>query len=78
MPLDHSSENVFKKCYIANEFLVKKGFFLRVYEERDKFRCIIEKDVKGKNKNIRDLSSFVIQKFNSCDILKPEIKKEEK
>ena len=78
MPLDHSSENVLKKCSISNEFLVKKVFFLRVYEERDKFRYIIEKDVKGKNKNIRDLSSCVIQKFNGCDILKSEIKKEGK
>ena len=68
----------FKKHYIANEFLVKKGFFLRVYEERDKFRYIIEKGVKGKNKIVRDLSSCVIQKFNGCDILKSEIKKEEK
>ena len=32
----------------------------------------------GKNRNIRDLSSCVVQKFNGYDILRSELKNEEK
>ena len=59
-------------------FITKKNLFLQVYEQRDKFRYIIKKGVQGKNKVIRDLSSSVIKKFDSYDILKAEIKGEEK
>ena len=59
-------------------FITKKKKFLQVYEQRDKFRYVIKKGVQGKNKVIRDLSSSVIKKFDSYDILKAEIKGEEK
>ena len=59
-------------------FITKKNLFLQVYEQRDKFRYVIKKGVQGKNKVIRDLSSSVIKKFDSYDILKAEIKGEEK
>ena len=59
-------------------FITKKNLFLQVYEQRDKFRYVIKKGAQGKNKVIRDLSSCVIKKFDSYDILKAEIKGEEK
>ena len=47
---------------------MKKGLFLRVYERRDKFRYVIKKGAQGKCKNIRDLSSCVIQKLQHIKI----------
>ena len=51
---------------------------VRLYERRYKFRYIIEKGVQGKNNKIRNLSSCEIQRFNCHNILKPEIKRDEK
>ena len=45
--------------HIPSNFNEKK-LFLRVYEQRDKFRYVIKKGVQGKNKIIRDLSSCAI------------------
>ena len=56
----------------------KQGLFLCVYEQRDKFKYVIEKGIQGKNNVIRDFSSCVVKKSNGCDILKAEIKNEEK
>ena len=78
LQLDHSLENFFKKCHVANDFLEMKGLFLRVYERRDKFRHVIKKGAQGKNNMIRDLSSCVIQKINGYEILNTQLKNEEK
>ena len=78
LQLDHSLEKFFKECHIANDFLEMKGLFLSVYERRDKFRYVIKKGTQGKNNIIRDLSSSVVQKFNGYEILKVQLKSEEK
>ena len=57
---------------------MNKGLFLRVYERRDKFQYIIKKECMIKIRNIRGLPSCVVQKFNGYDILKSELKNEEK
>ena len=44
----------------------------------NRFRYIIKKGVRGKNNIIRDLSSCVIQKFNGYEILKHQLKDQEK
>ena len=44
--------------------------FLRVYERRGKFHYLIKKSIHGKNKEISDLSSCVIQKFNGYEVMK--------
>ena len=76
LQLDQSLDNFEKICFIANQLLVTKELLLKVYERRDKFCYII--GVHGKNKNLRDFSSCVFQKFNGYDILKSELKNEEK
>ena len=56
LQLDHSLENFFKKCHIANDFLEIKGLFPRDYERWDKFWYIIKKGVQGENNMICDCS----------------------
>ena len=67
----------FKKCHVVNDLLETKGFFLRVYKKRDKFRYVIKKGVSGKNNIICHLSLCVIQKFNGYEILKHQLKDQE-
>ena len=55
-----------------------KKLFSRVYEQRNKFRYVIEKGVQGKNNVTFDLSLCLITKFNGCNILKAQIKGEKK
>ena len=61
---------------MTNEILIKKIIFS--YEQYDKFRFLIKKGVKGKINVIRDLPSCVIKKFNDNNVLKREIKDEQK
>ena len=56
----------------------EKKLFLRVYEQRDKFRYVIKKGVQGKNKIIRDLSSCAIKKIYGYNIINAEVKTDEK
>ena len=65
-------------CHLVNDLLETKGLFLRVYERCDKFRFVIKKGVAGKINITRDLPSCVIQKFNEYEVLKPQLKCQEK
>ena len=76
--LDNSFESFFDKCHLINDLIEEKGYFLRVYERRDKFRYLIKKDVHGKNNVLRDLSACVIQKFDGYEISKQKLKREQK
>ena len=76
--LDECHESFFDKCHMVNELIEEKGLFSRVYERRDKFRFLIKKDVSGKNKMLRDLSSCIIRKFNGFEITSIKLIKEEK
>ena len=52
---DISFCNFEKKCYAGNKILSKEKLFLRVYEQHNKFRYVIEKGVQGKNEVIQEL-----------------------
>ena len=54
---------------------MEKNLFLRVYEKRNKFRYLIKKPPTGKNSVIRDLSSFLIERYNGYQVLKIEKKR---
>ena len=56
----------------------EKKLFLRVYEQRNKCRYVIKKGVLGKNKIIPDLSWCAIKKIYGYNIIKAEIKIDEK
>ena len=51
------------QCYTVNHILNKHNIFLRVYEEKEKFRYITNTE-KDKRKIIREISSCVKEKFN--------------
>ena len=78
LQLDDSFDSFFDKCHLVNDLLETKGLFLRVYERRDKFRYPIKKGVTGKNNVTQNLSSCVIQKFNGHEILKHQLKRQER
>ena len=78
LQLDTSMQPFFDKCTLANEFLMKKNFFLKFYERRDKYRYLIKKEACGENKITRDLSSSVIEKFNRFQIIKRGLENKEK
>ena len=56
-----------RQYFDINELLMKKHFFLRIYELFRKFRYLKKKQVQ-KNKIIRQLLSCVIEKFSGFQI----------
>ena len=54
--------------------LKKHGLFLSVYELKDKFRYLIKQDSKKKTV-LRELSSYIIEKFNRFNIARVEFSK---
>ena len=73
--LDLDLMNFENQCFQINRILIKNSFFLRVYELKDKFRYLIKQDPQKKNV-IRDLSSCIIEKFNSFNIAQLELDRE--
>ena len=62
------------QCLKINQILSKNNLFLRIFELKEKFRCLIKQDSKRKN-IIRDLSSCIIEKFNGFNIVRIEFKR---
>ena len=56
------------QCLKINQILSKNNLFLRIFELKEKFRCLIKQDSERKN-IIRDLSSCIIEKFNGFNIV---------
>ena len=56
----------------------EKKIFLRVYESRNKFRFLINKQPQQKNKIIRNLSLCVIQNYSGYAVVKVEKKNQGK
>ena len=52
-------------------YFKQKQFFERVFELKEKFRCLIKQDAERKNV-IRELSSCIFEKFNSFNIVRLE------
>ena len=66
--LDLDYSNFEKTCYSTNDLFMKNGYFLRIYEVKDKFRQINHETPKSKN-IIREVSSCVKQKFNGFNVV---------
>ena len=58
-------------CYEINMILSKFGYFLRVFELKNKFRHLSLKD-KNQQKIVRQLSSCLIEKYNGFTIISIE------
>ena len=78
MQLDESFESLFDNCHSINDLIEKKEYFLRVYERRNKFMYFIKKGVHSKNNVLRDLSVYVIQKFNGYEVSRQKLKRQQK
>ena len=63
--------NFGKQCFQINHILNKNNFFERVFELKEKFRCLIKQDRERKNV-IRELSLCIFEKFNSFNIVRLE------
>ena len=76
--LDRTIFGYFNRCFLVNKVLVKYNFFLKFLERRDMFRFLLQKEVQGKNKVTRDLSSSVIEKFNGYELIRPQLARQER
>ena len=71
MRLDLDILNFEKQYFKINHILNKNNFFLRVFELKEKFRCLIKQDAERKNV-ISELSSCIFEKFNGFNIIRLE------
>ena len=55
-------------CYEISTILLKDGYFLRVFELKNKFRRLAMKD-KSKQKIARQLSSCLIEKYSGFGVI---------
>ena len=56
-------------CYEINEILIKHGFFLRVFEQKNKYRNICIK-TPNKQNQMKELASCLSPKYNGFQIVK--------
>ena len=61
-------------CIKIDQILNKNNLFLRIFELKEKFRCLIKQDSEKKN-IIRDLSSCIIEKSDGFNIVRTEFEK---
>ena len=64
-------------CYEINAILSKFGYFLRLFELKNKFRHLTMKD-KTKQKIVRQLSSCLIEKYSGFTIISIEYQKKQR
>ena len=64
-------------CYEINMILSKFGYFLRVFELRNKFHHLSMKD-KNQQKIVRQLSSCLIEKYNGFTGISIEYQKKQR
>ena len=69
--LDLDILNFEKQCFQIKHVLNKRNFFFRVFELKEKFRCLIKQDAGRKNV-IRGLSSCIFEKFSGVNIVRLE------
>ena len=69
LKLDLKISTFEEQCYTINHILNKDNLFLRVYEQKDKFRYIANTE-KDKKNIIREISSCVKEKFNGFIIVR--------
>ena len=64
-------------CYEINEILIKYNFFLRVFEQKNKYRNLLIKQPEKQNQ-IKQLASCIIQKYNGYQVIKNSFSKRER
>ena len=64
-------------CYQINEILSEYNFFLRVFEQKNKYRNILLKKPE-KQTQIKQLASCLIQKYNGFQVIKNSFSKRER
>ena len=64
-------------CYQINEVLTEHKFFLRVFEQRNKYRNILIKQPE-KQSQIKQLASYLNQKYNRFQVIKNSFSKRER
>ena len=72
--VDLDIQNFENQCYSVEKLSDKNRLFLRVYELKEKFRYLIKKNSEKKIV-LRGLSSCVIKKFNSFNVVHVELNK---
>ena len=75
LKLDLKVSSFDDQCYTINHILNKYNLFLRVYEQKEKFRYITNTE-KDKRKIIREVSSCVKEKFNGFLIVRVDFDNE--
>ena len=78
LQLDLNPSNFQMQCRVINDILINKRLFLRVYELRKKFRCLIKKVLQKKNIVRRNRSACVEERFHGFDIVRKNSKNEHK
>ena len=77
--LDYTVFGYLDKCLLLNNVLARNfGCFLRFYERRKKYRYKLRKKLKSKNEIQSEISSCALQKFNSYEFLREELRHYEK
>ena len=64
-------------CYEINEILIKYNFFLRVFEQKNKYRNLLIKQPEKQNQ-LKQLASCIIQKYNGYQVIKNSFSKRER
>ena len=64
-------------CYQINEILIEHNFFLRVFEQKNKYRNILLKKPE-KQTQIKQLASCLMQKYNGFQVIKNSFSKRER
>ena len=75
LKLDLKLSSFEDQCFIINHILNKSNLFLRVYEQKKKFRYITNTR-KDNKKVLRDISACVTEKFNGFLIVRIDFDKE--
>ena len=75
LKLDLKISSFENQCFMINQILNENGLFLRVYEQKKKFRYITNTK-KDNRKIIRDISSCVSEKFNGFLIVRVDFDNE--
>ena len=64
-------------CYEINQILIKHDFFLRVFEQKNKYRNIFIKTPEKQNQ-IKELASCLSQKYNGFQVVKNSFSKQQR
>ena len=64
-------------CYEINDILINYNFFLRVFEQKNKYRYLLIKEPEKQNQ-VKQLASCLNQKYNGFQVIKNSFNKNER